>query len=63
MTARANLVMAIITTICGVGSMTLAALGGHSVLGIYTWPAGAVIWCWCWYGADRANRRFTGGAS
>jgi hypothetical protein len=63
MSVRTSLVVAVIITVCGVGSIALAALGGHSALGDYTWPANAVIWCWCWYGANRANRRFTGGAS
>ena len=63
MSTRISLVMAVIITVCGGGSMALAALGGHSVLGNYTWPANAVIWCWCWYGANRANRRLTRGAS
>jgi hypothetical protein len=61
-TGRINLLSAVILTICGAGAITLAALGGHSVLGNYLWPANAMIWCWLWYGATRTNRRLAGGA-
>lgn len=63
MTGRIHLLVAVIFTICGAGSIALAALGAHGALGYYLWPANAVIWCWCWYGADRTSRRLTGGAS
>ena len=62
MSGRIPLLAAVITTICGAGSIALSALAGHSALGAYTWPANAVIWCWCWYGMTRTNRRLMGGA-
>ena len=58
---RSSLAAVVITTICGVGSITLTALGAHGFLVPYLWPAAAVSWCWIWYGADRASR--AGGAS
>jgi len=57
MSARIPLAAAIVITICGVGSIALAALGAHGFLVPYLWPANAVVWCWLWYGMTRVNRR------
>jgi hypothetical protein len=51
---------AIVMTICGASAIATTALGAHTVLEAYLWPANAMIWCWCWYDASRTSRRLRG---
>jgi hypothetical protein len=59
MNGRVNLLLPVIMTICAVLAVAGAALT-HSGLAAYTWPVNTVIWCWCWYGMTRINRRLQG---
>jgi hypothetical protein len=60
MSRRIDLLMAIFTTICGAVAIAAAAVAGYSTVSAYVWPVTAMIWCWCWYGMTRLNRRLQG---
>jgi len=49
MSDRIDLLLAILTTICGAVSITVTTLGWHLAMTAYVWSLVAVAWCWLWY--------------